>query len=389
MKASMRKMKMPECRVGVGYEGSKMKEMAFLMMIAVGLVLPSWAAAPDAKPVSVAELGQFLTTMHGQSDGNIAKGLESMALTERVSEAQLVQWQAALPGRHSREELTILADGSVFLDPPATDVLADAPPDQKAQGAILSSAVGYVAQTLTKLPDFSATRTTVHFEDTPAHTVQVFSPGSMTNWSERDIAYVPLHQSRQSSVQFRYLNGVEMRGSAKMDRAAVSQPESVLATSGEFGPTLSVVLEDAMHGTVDWAYWQQSSIGKLAVFHYSVTEGHSSYAIMLEHGVLREQLFPAYHGEIAIDPATGAILRISVVASFLHSQDIVQSAIAVDYGSVALGGKDRICPLKGIALLRTLVETTSGAAQQAQVNDTTFTGYHALGGDNTGVPAQP
>lgn len=384
----MRKMKKPEWRVGVGYEGSKMKEMVFLMMIAVGLVFPSWAAEPNAKQVSVAELGQFLTTTYRQSDGNITKELVSMALTERVSDAQLVQWQSAVPGRHSREELAILADSSAFLDPPATDVLADPPPDQQAQGAILSSAIGYVAQTLTKLPDFSATRTTVHFEDTPAHTVQVFTPGSMTNWSEHDIAYVPLHQSRQSSVQFRYLNGVEMRGSAKMDRSVVSQPESVLATSGEFGPTLSVVLEDAMHGTIEWAYWQQSPIGKLAVFHYSVTEGHSSYALELEHGVLREKLFPAYHGEIAIDPATGAILHISVVASFLHSQDIVQSAIAVNYGSVALGGKDRICPLKGVALLRTLVQTSSGSVQQSQVNETTFTGYHALGGDATTLPAQ-
>lgn len=98
-----------------------------------------------------------------------------------------------------------------------------------------------------------------------------------------------------------------------------------------------------------------------------------------------EKLFPAYHGEIAIDPATGAILRICIVANSLRSQEVMESAIVVDYGSVALGGKDYICPLRGVALLRTVLDSGS---LQTQINDTTFTGYHLMRGDVRILPAQ-
>jgi hypothetical protein len=60
--------------------------------------------------------------------------------------------------------------------------------------------------------------------------------------------------------------------------------------------------------------------------------------VALKHGIRQERLFPAYHGEIAIDPVTGAVLRISLLGSALRSQYIMESAITVDYGSVALGG---------------------------------------------------
>ncbi|MDR3750611.1 MAG: hypothetical protein P4K94_03910 [Terracidiphilus sp.] len=366
-----------------------MKRAVLLLSVLAGLASQSWAA-DKTQSVTVAQLGRWLAGAHGQPDGKIAKGLKSMTLTERVSVVQLAQWKSDIPGRHSREELTVLADSSAFLDPAATDVLADAPPDLKAQEVMFSSAIDYVVQTLAKLPDFYATRTTAHFEDTPAHMTQV--PGTLgaVSMSQRGVAYVPLHQTVPSSIQVSNIDGAEMHGAKKMDRTAIDRPESGLTTAGEFGPILSVVLHDAIHGTVTSGYWQQSPLGQLAVFRYAVPYGQSNYVLSFKHGIQCKKLFSAYHGEIAIYPATGAILRITVVADPTPSSEAVESAIAVDYGKVQLGSKDYICPLRGVAILKTNIDTAAGQiAPQTQLNDVTFTGYHLARGDVRILPEQP
>lgn len=377
-----------------------MCRILFLLSVLACLVSPSWAAN-KTQSVTVAQLGQWLAGMHGQPDDKIAKQLANLVLDERLSATQLAQWQSALPGRHSHDALAALADVAILLPPPPAEQPSGPPPDTKAQGAILSHAIDYVVQSLARLPDFYATRTTEHFEDSPsrqaitniAHgNISAFNPSPFTGGvpiiTRQEIPYSPLHRTGESTVQVSYRDGVEMRGADKMDVAAINRPESGLSTAGEFGPILSVVLDDAMHGSVDWAYWQQSPVGKLAVFRYTVAEGHSSYVLALKHGIREEKLFPAYHGEIAIDPATGAILRISVVASSLRSQDVMESVIVVDYGQVSLGGKEYICPLKGISLLRTVVDSSGGTSLQTQVNDSTFTGYHLMRADMTILPAQ-
>lgn len=370
-----------------------------LLLSIFSLACPSWAA-DKTQSVTVAQLSQLLAAVHSQSDDKIAKDLERMTLTERVPTVQLAQWESTLPGRRSREALTALADLSMLLPPPAASILPAPPPDIKTQGAIFSHAIDYVAGSLARLPDFYATRTTQHFQDDPAHqggtkisTYNMQMPSSNGRNVSSTVRVVtsynnaaqPLHLTRQSSFQVTYSDGVEMRGTQKMDAAAINQAASGLMTAGEFGPILSVVLKDAVHGHIVWAYWEQSPSGKLAVFQYSVPEGKSSYVLALRYGNRDEKLFPAYRGEIAIDPATGAILRITLVAGSPRSQYVMESAMSVDYGSVALGSKDYICPLRGVALLRT---APNSGGLQTQINDTTFTGYHLLRGDVTILPAQ-
>lgn len=382
-----------------------MRRIPVLLLVLVLFSSPSWASS-KVQFFTVAQLGQWLTSMHGQPDGKIAKDLESTVVTERVSVAQLDQWLPDLPGRHSRDALTALADLSIFLPLPPADVLSDPPPDIKTQGAIFSRAIDYVVQTLGKLPDLSATRTTVHFEDTPStsgsqqlsQTAAATARSSPFGYSvspatiagvtyHQGAAAKPLHSTGESTVPVSYSSGVEMHGAEKMDRAAINNPESGLNTAGEFGPILSLVLDDAYHGTLDWGYWQQSSLGKLAVFRYKVEEGQSNYVVALKHGIRQERLFPAYHGEIVIDPVTGAVLRITLLGSALRSQYIMESAITVDYASVALGGKNYICPVKGIALLRTTPDSSTATGLHTQINDAAFTDYHLTSGAPPSAPA--
>lgn len=373
-------------------EEGTMKRIAYLLIAAAGLCLPAWAAN-SIEPVTVAQLTQFITAAQGQSDGKVAKQLETMVLTERATTAQLAQWQAALPGQHSRDNLTVIGDASMLLMPPAADMPSDQAPDGQTQNAILARASTYLTQTLAKVPDFTATRVMEHFEDTPARegSEHIFTSGTIgssmagvgtaaggrQSYLGGGIAAQAVHFTGKTTAPITFTGGIETVGTDKIDLAAINQPESGLVTAGEFGPILATVLKDMANGDVEWGYWLATPQGKLAVMTYKVPDDQSTYTVTYKHGSHQERLFPAYHGEIAIDPATGAVLHLTVVANSLRSQTIMGSALTIDYAPVALGGTNYICPVRGVASLK--ISTNSGESQ-TQINDVAFTDYHAIGG---------
>jgi VWFA-related protein len=63
-----------------------------------------------------------------------------------------------------------------------------------------------------------------------------------------------------------------------------------------------------------------------------------------------------YHGQMAVDPATGSILRLTLEAELKENDPVSKASIVVEYGSVEIGGKNYICPVKSISLSR--AETT-------------------------------
>lgn len=374
-------------------QGCALRRILILLLVLAAPVASSWAAN-KSKPVTVDQLDQWLAKNDRKADDKVASDLGKMELTERVSSAQLARWQAGLPGTESRAALDGLVGLSAFQPLPQAGMLSDAPPDLKAQGAIVSRAIDYVLQTLDRLPDLYATRSTEHFEDTPAYT-ELEKRGSdecpvngnceaMSRYTSEEIPYQPLHRIGQSSVVVSYRNGAEVRGAVTMDRNLIDQAQSGFTTAGEFGPILSVVLNDAMHGTITWGYWEQGAQGKVAVFRYAVPQSKSNYVVAIKHGADVEKLVPAYHGEIAIDPASGAILRISILSD-TTSEDIKASEIAVQYGPVTLGGIDYICPVKSEALLKSLVKLPHKGLL-TELSEVTFTGYHLFRADMKILP---
>ena len=90
-----------------------------------------------------------------------------------------------------------------------------------------------------------------------------------------------------------------------------------------------------------------------------------------------------YHGEMAIDPATGTILRVTVQAEQPLGSPIRQSDIMVEYGPVAIGAKTYTCPVRSVSMSETGSMGALGPfgestlAQDAPLlNDVTFDDYH-------------
>ena len=106
-----------------------------------------------AKHVTVEQLEEVLNAAHGKSDREVAQRLSNLELTEQLSKTKLSSWSADLRGPKAREALVALADASVFLAPPSSEVPGDAAPDASAQKPV-SLADEYLNETIPKLPNF-------------------------------------------------------------------------------------------------------------------------------------------------------------------------------------------------------------------------------------------
>jgi hypothetical protein len=374
--------------------GSGGKSLVTLLLI--GTAIPAFAA----KSVTVKQFSEWVVAEHGKSDAKVARQIHEMELSERAGAAELEQWQAALPGAHTRNTLIALTDASRFLAPNAAEIPQKAEPDLVAQQRMLSMAVEYVSRTLPKLPDFSATRQTMHFEDNPAQRMMEQSSGvrsfaqgrenGVSGTIPRIVPAEPMHFVEQSSVIVAYRDGLEVDDGRNSSRAKAEAGEG-FTTSGEFGPILSVVVGDAVHGDVRWGYWDQESAIIEAVFRYAVPEQGSHYAVALPAARQMVTMTPAYHGEIAIDPATGNILRLTAIADLEPPYQQVQVEIMVEYAPVEIAAKTYICPVKGVAVSRIPVAEDSIDAKhpapvETRLNDVSFRQYHLFRAETKILP---
>lgn len=315
-------------------------------LLVISLSLPAFAADPaPLSRVSVEQLEHLLSNAKARSDGEEARQLSTLQLTERLNPARYEQLKALLPGEKSQRALLALADLSAFLEPPASDIPATATPDLASQRRMLGRTVNYLAKTLPLLPNLFATRSTRRFESQPS--------------SANLAGYSPVRAVDQSTVTVFYRDGQEFEDAGPPVHGKRQSPDKGLTTWGEFGPILGIVVMDAARNHLEWSHWELGSSGALAVFRYSVPREKSHYdvrfcCVLQQHGfelsVLKQ--LAGYHGEIAIDPANGTVMRLSLVADLPPGNPIEQASILVEYGPQDVGGETFICPVRGIALAK-------------------------------------
>ncbi len=353
------------------------------------LLLGLGQLAHASRRISVADLEQMLAAQHKAhtADGDTAKQLETLELTERLEERSLRSIVAAeSPGPQTQQALELLADRSAFLDPPVSDVPQQPPPNSTAQESMLTAAVDFVAVTLQHLPDFFVSRSTRSFDNVSTQFV-----------SSRTLVITPMHQVGAFSGQITYRNGREaVQADEQGKRIKVA---TGLQTWGEFGPILAIVLGDAIKGGhIVWSHWETGPGGKrMAAFHYSVPERASHYRLnyccTFNSWVLDPTRDyrgrPAYHGTLDIDPENGAVYRVTVEADTVETDVIDRAAIAVEYGPVELGGKTYVCPLRSLALSVDRYHpgmSLMGIEPITRMNEVHFVDYHKFGATSQIVP---
>jgi hypothetical protein len=348
-----------------------------------------------ATRVTVAQLEQFLTSRQAakQSDREIADRLVSVQLTEQLTAQTLVRIESeANLGANTLEQLRLIANSSIFFAPPSRELPNLAAPDPVSQQRMLNAAIEYVDGALQRLPDFLAIRTTDSFDNTPQPV-----------GSKHAKPVAELHLVRESRREIAYRNGKEILDSDS--ESGNGQPgSSALAgftTKGEFGPVLETILSDSFIGSVLWNRWQIGESGALvAVFRYVVEKPASHYLVDFccyqnsrdDPQTFRFRYLAGYHGELYLDPSTGAVDRITLEAELTEDDPVMVSSSAVQYGQVNIGGKSYICPVRSVAVseVRNLnMELVDKVGPERLVNEVRFSNYHKFASTVRILPEDP
>jgi VWFA-related protein len=352
-----------------------------------------------SRQITIHELRQLLYASGEERDSELANELTGLELSERLSSPELTELKSRLRGKRSKQALTALADRSVFRDPPASEIPADPAPDHDAQVEILKRTVKYLDDVMPKLPDFFATRTTTQFEQRSATENQTWKTAP---------ADQSLHEGATEVATLRYRNGREQQ---IVEEQKTSRNSRIIRKNlnfiGVFGPILYSTLRDATSdgNGLTWSRWERGDHGTEAVFRYDARNQEPSFVI--ENCCLRNgRMFRAranYHGELAVDAATGTILRLTMESEpgWIVDPDLAPvrlvktSDMMLEFGDVEIGGKKFICPQRSVVVSRTRpvrplrvwdVDLTVYAPYETLLDDIAFTNYHKFGSEARILP---
>jgi VWFA-related protein len=350
-----------------------------------------------ARRVTVHELEQILETANDEHDGELTKQLAGLELTERLNSSQLSLWKNRMRGKKSTAALVALADESAFLDPPAAEILSDPAPDLATQRQMLSRTVNYLKEVIPKLPDFFAIRTTAEYEQP--------LPQKGDTW-KTTLADQSLREVVTEKATLRYRNGHEEQDAEKK-KGSPSARKRDLNFIGVFGPILGSVLVDATRGDskLIWSRWVQGEQPREAVFRYLVRAENPHYDVTYCCLVGGKTFLtsPRYLGELAIDPGTGAILRLTMKSEpgWIREPNlnpvlpVKGAAMMVEYGPVEIGGKRYICPQRSVVVMRVRTVRTLNfwdqtfdiyAPYEMLLNDIVYKDYHKFGSEARMLP---
>jgi hypothetical protein len=315
-------------------------------------------------------------------------------LTERLLSNRRSALLSLLKSDRERQALMALADLSEFEPLPPGEILAEPFPGREDSRAILNRAFDYLAQSTHMLPDFFATRTEVEYQEPKIR--------------DKDSCNIPTTEQRlRVSTTTRgtvlYRNGAEVIEAEKSRRKRlINVRDHALNTRGTFGPALALVLSAASNpqSSITWSRWEKSDHGSLAVFHFlipaTVPTFEVSYCCLpVGNGTTLYHNKAGYLGEFAVDPSTGAIMRLVIEADLDEDRDprapLVRSQLMIEYATVLIGGKQYVSPRRSVSISRgrTLkleyrysLNFLAYGPYETLLNEFTFTGYHKFGSES-------
>lgn len=357
------------------------------------LALSVWLVSPvlAGSRVTVRQLTDMLAAAHAANSGDakIAEQIGGVELTERLTGAALSTLSGG-EGKRTAFALWILSGQSAFLDPPAAELPAGAPPSAQEQRAIAARASDYALAYIRNLPDFRCTETTRRIDDD--YSADYGYPVDVVG---------PLHLHDVIVSDLAFSRGVEKNDVRTVNGRAWSKkhPMGGLTTSGEFGSILAAPFFGGA-AKAKWSHWETIDGKRVAVFDYAIDRVHSNYTLTWccdEWG--RQQEKVAYRGALYIEPASGAILRVTRQAIGISTKfPMRRSDTAVEYLSEDIGGQSWLCPVRSVTFSESSRKRSSSSVQDSQnvaghygetgrpdagkaklvreLNDVAFTGYH-------------
>lgn len=362
-----------------------MKRMGWILMLGLTAAPCAWSAP---KKITAQELKDMLTQMQQEkkSDDDVSTALKQVEMSEQLTPAMLNSLGSLLPGQQSLAQVYILEARGAMLPPPPSDIPNDPAPDAAAQKALLDKAADYVSKTYDQLPDVTATRTTIRFQDN----METVASSSGLHGSATDVSTGS--GFTDSAQYFRFLGTADTaivsdKGVEKMPTAKDTTPWGAnrMIALEEQGPELNTDMSEAQAGgKTAFVRWELVNGKKAAVFSFAVEKKKAHYAVNYccypdtdQTGVATFtsaslggarggsgggggakgnmqtntnwkpwKSSVGYHGELFVNADTGIVVRLIHEADFKPSDVVHQEATRIDYDPVTIGDKTLVLETK-------------------------------------------
>ena len=359
---------------------------------------PAWAA----KKLTVAQLKDLLSGLQAaqKTDVDMAAALQDVELTEQLTSPAMDSLAKQYSGPNTAQQLIVLEIRSAALAPPASEIPSAPAPDAAAQKAILDKAFDYAGKTYAQLPAVSGTKTVRRFQDNP--------PMNRGRMFAHDLPAPAFTQIRYVSVDdyaVTIQNGAEANPLLNVKKSWGSN--GVVVPLGQ-QPILNKVLEEAQgSGRIAFVRWESIDGHQNAVFSFAVDKKKSHYAVNYccfpeddapgasagqglnmrggtgaavggftptTAAVQAQDIYPEfsnwkavkatvpYHGEFAVDPNSGVVVRLTTVAEF-KSGWVRQENQRIDYAQEKVGDKSLVVPV------RSIIDTAEQPFGNTETND--------------------
>lgn len=401
----------------------------FLLLVATAPALLS--ASPRA--MTVGQLQDLLTGLDKarKSDEQIANELKQIELTEELSPASISSIVPLIHGPLSTEQMYVLEARSAMLAPPDSELPKAAPPNAANQQALLAKAVDYAAKTSPLLPRLTGSRLVARFQD-GVETIQSFVGTQVKTQNDSNpIFNQPQHYVRLMNV---HSDTVELDNGIDKPIRNDTTPwgrNGYVNSMLPFLPLDLLTSEAVSSGKPKFLRWETITGHRTAVFSFAVGKKNSHYAINYccfpEVSTVGGGLFgghggtvtaptpgagaglgglsantashpsgngnlayvadwnpfhanSGYHGELFLDPNSGAVLRAIVEAEFKPSDLVHYEDIRVDFAPIRIGSNILYVPVRSFTIAEVVpngdsLVTKFGVRHQYVTQD--YKGYHS------------
>jgi hypothetical protein len=317
--------------------------MRFRLLAAVFAVS---LVATAQQSLSVEQLASFLRSSVSlkQSDREVASYVSRVKLSQRLDDRAIEEMQGYGIGPKTLQALQALRDrtqalaASQPLEPPVQPRLKP-PPSSEEQAAIVSDMREYALSYSRNLPDFICTQVTRRYAAARPGTRYGGPAGHSPSWQKLD----------ELTIRLSYFGQKEDYKLILVNSTPASQDYRNLGGStsyGDFGSMMKQIFEPATQARFEWDHWGTLRTQPVMAFAYHVEQARSQWHVVVKES--GQDVVPAYHGLVYVDPQAHAILRVTLEAEGLPPAFPVKNVKEVlDYDFQEISGRNFLLPLKG------------------------------------------
>ncbi len=297
----------------------------------VSLLLTVPAAAQKLSVDAVVKMVRSSIEL-GHKDKKVAKYLENVQLTEKLSVSVIEDLQGYGAGPRTLEALHLLREQSANLtkaEPVVDSRLPPMPPPSpEEQERVIEEAREYAMSYVEQLPDFICTQVTRRYAD----------PTGMEFWRKLDTVTAKVtYFDQKEDYKVILINNRPVNMDSIHDVGGST-------SSGEFGSMMKELFSPETDAIFQWERWGKLRGRLCHVYNYFVPAERSKWTISFEKTM---STVPAYRGLVYVDKDTLTVSRIELNAVNIDPSFPIQEASTVlDYDLIEISGNEFMLPLK-------------------------------------------